>query len=546
MLEKLKVRQRLYLILAVSVIGVAALICVALNQLRDQMIADHEFRVTHLVQTIYTAVEAYQKLEASGKMSQADAQAAAKAALVNIRFGNNEGFYIFNKDGVGMYHAMIPKFNGLDTCNSAEPVMKGVCASIRKSVADKDKPLEPTRVVSIDPKTGAPVEKIVASRYLDSWGWLIGTSLVINNIDAVFTQALYKFLAIAAGVLAVIVLLSVLVARSITRQLGGEPGEAVAVMRRVAQGDLTVEVNTDKSNAGSLLAALSTMLASLRVMMSGMAASSAQVAAESRSISGASRKVSEAAQRQTDATTEMAAAMEEMTASIEQISQSAKETESNSSTAASLAERGTKVVGEAAGEINHVAATVENASGKISALVKSAEEVGEIANVIKEIANQTNLLALNAAIEAARAGEQGRGFAVVADEVRKLAERTSEATIKIEEIIGAIRAETVSAIEAMQAAGPQVAAGVDKAQSAEALLREIMASAGATLSRIRDVASAAREQSTASNAIAAQVESVAQMVEHTTDSTVATAHSVEKLEQLAADLQSQVGKFRFA
>jgi len=546
MLEKFKVRQRLYLILGVSVIGVAALIFVALNQLRDQMIADHEDRVTHLVQTIYTAVEAYQKLEAAGKMSRADAQAAAKAALVNIRFGNNEGFYIFDKDGVGMYHAMIPKFIGLDTCNSAEPVMKGVCASIRKSVADKDKPLQATRVVSIDPKTSAPVDKIVASRYLDSWGWLVGTSLVINNIDAVFTQALYKFLAIAAGVLAVVVLLSVLVARSITRQLGGEPGDAVAVMRRVAQGDLTVEVNTDKSNATSLLAALSTMLASLRGMMSGMAASSAQVSAESQHISGASKKVSEAAQRQTDATTAMAAAMEEMTASIEQISQSAKETESNSSTAASLAEQGTRVVGEAAGEINQVAATVENASGKISALVKSAEEVGEIANVIKEIANQTNLLALNAAIEAARAGEQGRGFAVVADEVRKLAERTSEATIKIEEIIGAIRTETVSAIEAMQAAGPQVASGVDKAQNAEALLREIMSSASATLSRIRDVASAAREQSTASNAIASQVESVAQMVEHTTDSTVATAQSVEKLEQLAADLQSQVGKFRFA
>ena len=546
MLEKLKVRQRLYLILAVSVIGIATLIFFALNQLRGHMMADQEQRVINLVQTGYTAIEAYQKLEAAGKMSRADAQAAAKAALATIRFGNNEGFYVFDKNGVGMYHAMIPKFIGLDTCGSSEPVMKGVCASITKSVADKDKPLEATRVVSIDPKTGGPVEKIVASRYLESWGWLVGTSLVINRITEVYDTALYSFMGIAAVVLGIIVLLSVLVSRSITLQLGGEPGAAVAVMRAVAKGDLTVKVDTDMRNDASLLATLATMLSSLRGMMGEMAASSTQVATESQRISGASKQVSEAAQRQTDATTEMAAAMEEMTASIEQISQSAKETESNSSTAAALAEQGTKVVGEAAGEINHVAATVENASGKISALVKSAEEVGEIANVIKEIANQTNLLALNAAIEAARAGEQGRGFAVVADEVRKLAERTSEATIKIEEIIGAIRSETVSAIEAMQAAGPQVASGVEKAQNAEALLREIMASAGATLSRIRDVASAAREQSAASNAIASQVESVAQMVEHTTDSTVATAQSVEKLEKLAAELQSQVGKFRFA
>jgi methyl-accepting chemotaxis protein len=544
MLEKLKVRQRLYLILAVSVIGIAALITVALNQLHASMIADQEQRITNLVEIGYTAIEAYQKQEAEGKLTREQAQAGAKAALANIRFAKTEGFYIFNKDGVNLYHAMVPKFLGVDTCNSADPVMKGACASLKKTIADKDLPLVPTRLNSIAPN-GDVVGKMVASRYLESWGWIVGTSIIINNIDAAYKTALYGFLSIAGVVLGIIVLLSVLVSRSITRQLGGEPGQAVEAMRRVAQGDLTIEVKTDLRNSASLLATLSTMVASLRGLMGEMASSSRQVAEESQRISSASKSVSEAAQKQTDATTEMAAAMEEMTASIEQISQSARETEGNSQTAATLAEQGTSAASQAAGEINQVAATVENASGKISALVKSAEEVGEIANVIKEIAGQTNLLALNAAIEAARAGEQGRGFAVVADEVRKLAERTSEATIKIEDIIGAIRAETVSAIEAMRTAGPQVASGVEKAEAAEKLLREIMGSAAATLSRIRDVANAAREQSAASNAIASQVESVAQMVEHTTDSTVATAHSVEKLELLATELEGQVGKFRF-
>jgi methyl-accepting chemotaxis protein len=544
MLEKLKVRQRLYLILAVSVLGIAGLITVALNQLYASMITDQEQRITNIVEIGYTAIEAYQKQEAEGKLTREQAQAAAKAALANIRYAKTEGFYIFNKDGVNLYHAMVPKFLGVDTCNSPDPVMKGACASLKKTVADKDLPLTPTRLNSIAPN-GDVVNKIVASRYLESWGWIVGTSIIINSVEAVYKTALVGFLSIAAAVLGVIVLLSVLVSRSITRQLGGEPGQAVEAMRRVAQGDLTIELATDKANSASLLATLATMVASLRGLMGEMAASSRQVAEESQRISGASKQVSEAAQKQTDATTEMAAAMEEMTASIEQISQSARETEGNSQTAATLAEQGTSAASQAAGEINQVAATVENASGKISALVKSAEEVGEIANVIKEIAGQTNLLALNAAIEAARAGEQGRGFAVVADEVRKLAERTSEATIKIEEIIGAIRAETVSAIDAMRTAGPQVASGVEKAEAAEKLLREIMGSAGATLSRIRDVANAAREQSAASNAIAAQVESVAQMVEHTTDSTVATAHSVEKLELLAAELEGQVGKFRF-
>ena len=546
MLEKLRVRQRLYLILMVSVLGIAALISIALVQLRGYLMADQEERIVNVVEIGSGTVEAYQKLEAAGKMDRAQAQAAALEALKLIRFAKTAGFYVFDKNGVNLYHALVPKLSGVATCAQSEPIMVSVCASLKKMVADKDLPLAPTRLISADAKTGQPVAKLVATRYLEPWGWLVGTSLVINNIDAAFNEVLIQYLAIAALVLTFVIALSLLVARSVTRQLGGEPAVAVAVMRRVAAGDLTVAVDTDHRNSASLLSTLDAMLVSLRNMLGAMAAGSKQVAEESRHISAASRQVSDAAVRQTDATTEMAAAMEEVTVSITQISDNARETEENSSASAKLAAQGTQAVSLAASEIKQVAATVEDASGKISALVRSAEEVGEIANVIKEIANQTNLLALNAAIEAARAGEQGRGFAVVADEVRKLAERTSSATIKIEEIIDAIRAETVSAIEAMRTAGPQVRSGVDSAANAEDLLRQIQESAGVTLARIRDVANAAREQSSASNLIAAQVESVAQMVEQTTDSTVATARSVEKLEQLAADLQGQVGKFRFA
>ena len=210
-----------------------------------------------------------------------------------------------------------------------------------------------------------------------------------------------------------------------------------------------------------------------------------------------------------------------------------------------MAEGGEQKVATATDEMQRIAGTVSTAADKIRSLEARTNEISSIAGVIKEIAAQTNLLALNAAIEAARAGEQGRGFAVVADEVRKLAERTSAATEEIGGMIGAIQGDTSSAVGTMDQALPQVERGVELAQEAAQSLRDIRDGASTTLSRIRDVALATREQSAASNAIAQQVESIAQMVEETSASMQQTAESAHSLERVARDLGDLVARFRY-
>jgi methyl-accepting chemotaxis protein len=191
-----------------------------------------------------------------------------------------------------------------------------------------------------------------------------------------------------------------------------------------------------------------------------------------------------------------------------------------------------------------VAETVSGAAGQVRLLVDRANEIGSIANEIKEIAAQTNLLALNAAIEAARAGEQGRGFAVVADEVRGLAERTATATVRIENMIQGIQNETHSAVGVMDQVAQQMGSGVALVVDAASSLRDIRTESESALSLVRAVAASTNEQSQVSSSIAQKVEQIAQSVEGTSTAMIETVAAVEKLEVLSGRLHEVVQRFR--
>ena len=202
-------------------------------------------------------------------------------------------------------------------------------------------------------------------------------------------------------------------------------------------------------------------------------------------------------------------------------------------------------------EMHDIVAKVVMVSDKLGSfnttvdhLAQRSDSIRQIAGLIKDIADQTNLLALNAAIEAARAGEQGRGFAVVADEVRKLAERTSSATTEIEQMIVAIQADTGGAVDAMNAALPEVEQGVHLAESATDSLRAIEEGAHRTLERVGEVADATQEQSAASTSIAQRVEQIANMVEETTATIRGTTETAHQLEDIANNLKGLIGRFR--
>ena len=362
------------------------------------------------------------------------------------------------------------------------------------------------------------------------------------------TRAQTSLLKTSALLIAFIVVFVSLIAvyvigMSVKRILGGDAHYANRIATEIAAGNIAVEVIVRSDDESSLLCSMKTMRDKLREMVMSIQVSADQVGQAAHQLAQTSGAVAAAAGQQSAATSATAVAVEEMAAGMETISNNANNARSYSQEASDLSRKGSEVVHAAASEMERIAVSVESSSNIISGLEQQSNEVSAIVNVIREIADQTNLLALNAAIEAARAGEQGRGFAVVADEVRKLAERTSQSTLQISQTIAKIQSGTQSVVASMVAGVDQVRAGTTLAKQAGASIGEIQSGAERVVGVVSDISSALKEQSKASAEIARNIDTIAQMVEANNSSAEQAALGAQQLQRLAEGLSASVRSF---
>jgi methyl-accepting chemotaxis protein len=545
MIDSMKLKTKIALLVLASLLGLVCMVIFSGVEMKRDLVKGRQEVIRSVVEGVYSTLAAYQAQEAAGTLTREQAQKAAAEAIERFRYGGKDGkseyVYSFTTEGVGVYHVVKERIgqNMLEKIKDAKGnyTWKDILASAKQSPNGSYMYTSTAR-----PGQKELLEKMQYVKLFEPWSWVIATGAYVDDIDETFQQQLLTNLGVAGILIALIGGFGFVISRGVLRQVGGEPAEAIDFMSRVASGDLTGAMPS--SSKGSMLASMGDMVGSIRKMMAEISQSSIRLTQDAERISTASREVSIASEKQSDATSSMAAAIEEMAVSINHISDSAKDTQEKSLTSVNLSEDGFGRIQIATREINEVSSTVSDASTRIRKLEEEANQISSIAGVIKEIAGQTNLLALNAAIEAARAGEQGRGFAVVADEVRKLAERTSAATVEIEKMIADIQTDTVEVVGVMDAALPQVAAGVQAAGSAADSLRQIKDGAQTTLSRIQEVAESTKEQSIASDNIAQKVEEIATMVEETTAAMKSTAETAADMETIAGELTKLVSRFR--
>jgi methyl-accepting chemotaxis protein len=269
-----------------------------------------------------------------------------------------------------------------------------------------------------------------------------------------------------------------------------------------------------------------------------------QVASASEQLSATVHQMTRRLDEQSNKSSQVATAATEMSQTVVDIAKNASNIATSSVDTLKIAQIGEKIVCDTVNEVQVISNTVAESSQLIKTLGERSQQIFEIVDVIKDIADQTNLLALNAAIEAARAGEQGRGFAVVADEVRKLAEKTSKATAEVGEMIGAIQSETGRAVTAMAESQTRVEKGVALSSDAGSALRKILDSVQGLQSMVQHIASATEEMSTVSESISADIEVIASVSKETNTSAIEIETASNNLARLSADLQEVTRKFK--
>lgn len=456
-----------------------------------------------------------------------------RSAILSIKIGKTGYLYTMDSEGVLRVH---PASEGKSIAQY--PFCQEMLANLPKIMNGE------TGWVKYEwERNGKLTPKIVAYKYFKDWDWIIASGSYLDDFTSGAQQVASTVLFISLAVVLIGALIGWILANSIIKPLD----RVSAMLQDIAQGegDLTQRISYDANDEiGNLSHWFNTFIDKLHDIIFQVADNTEQLASAATEISASAEQLSTGVREQTSQTSQVSSAVEEMTANIIESTKNTEEASEKAKEAAQKSQEGSRLAADTTDGMHEIVESSNVTSGNIEQLAEKATAIGEIIMVIDDIADQTNLLALNAAIEAARAGEQGRGFAVVADEVRKLAERTTKATKEVAETIKGIQNDVTTANTQISESKGIVDKGRNLVEQTGQSLKEIYQAIEGVQDMVRLVSSAAEEQSSAAEQISKSVENVDRITKESANGAEQAAAAAEQLNRQASNLRELVGGFK--